>query len=255
MALPYDEQERRGVSPLQTIVGPTGPEIASSGTILPFPASVIDAGQGVVKPVPRSGLYPRVKTGVDIVAASMLFILALPVIVLIAFVVAFSTPGGVVFRQTRVGKDMQPFQCLKFRTMVPNAEAILQQDPELARIHALNWKLDNDPRVTRIGKFLRKTSLDELPQLVNVINGEMSLIGPRPYMPKELSDDYGHHASAITAVRPGMTGLWQVSGRASLSPHERILLDREYAAAMSFALDLQIAVRTVTVVTIGRGAF
>ena len=150
---------------------------------------------------------------------------------------------------------MQPFQCIKFRTMVPDAEAILERDPELARIHALNWKLDNDPRVTSIGRFLRKTSLDELPQLINVINGEMSLIGPRPYLPKELAGDFGQHASIIMRVRPGLTGLWQVSGRSHLSPHERILLDQDYSVRVSLALDVQIALRTVTVVTIGRGAF
>ncbi|MGC4107099.1 MAG: sugar transferase [Thermomicrobiales bacterium] len=230
------------------------------GNLLAFPATSEDAigtaNDRAVETMRHPGrIYPYAKYAIDVVAASILFILVLPVLVIIAFAIALTSPGGVFFRQTRVGKNMRPFQCLKFRTMVPNAETILAQDSELARIHALNWKLDNDPRVTKIGKFLRKTSLDELPQLVNVINGEMSLIGPRPYMPKELSDEFGHHAAAITAVRPGMTGLWQVSGRAHLTPHQRILLDQEYASASTFALDIQIALRTVTVVTIGRGAF
>jgi len=231
-------------------------DAGDSGLLVQFPNSgrlAFDEPQQSLQ-VER-GTYAFLKRAIDVVAASILFILALPVFAILVISVAATSPGGVFFRQTRVGKDMQPFQCLKFRTMVPNAEAILEQDPELARIHALNWKLDNDPRVTRVGKFLRKTSLDEIPQLVNVINGDMSLVGPRPYLPKELSGEFGHHASAITSVRPGMTGLWQVSGRAHLSPHQRILLDQDYASRSSLALDLQIAVRTITVVTIGRGAF
>jgi lipopolysaccharide/colanic/teichoic acid biosynthesis glycosyltransferase len=241
------------------------PEVDASrsghGALLAFPGSSgrVDSAEADVQAAyvmrQPGGLYCRLKYPLDVIAASVLFVCALPVLLLIAAAVALTSPGGVFFRQTRVGMDMQPFQCLKFRTMVPDAESILLRDPELARIHALNWKIDNDPRVTRIGKFLRKTSLDELPQLVNVINGEMSLIGPRPYMPSELADEFGYHAAAITSVRPGMTGLWQVSGRAHLTPIERIMLDREYASTAAFVLDAQIAVRTITVVTIGRGAF
>lgn len=258
MALPADI----GVGERLNMRGSTDLRVADDGeygNLLAFPTTTEETqdasdDQAAGLMVRQGDLYPRVKYGIDVVAASILFILALPVLVIIAFAIAQTSPGGVFFRQTRVGKEMQPFQCLKFRTMVPDAETILEKDPELARLHALNWKLDNDPRVTKVGKFLRKTSLDELPQLVNVINGEMSLIGPRPYMPKELSDEFGHHARAITAVRPGMTGLWQVSGRAHLTPHQRIMLDEEYAAYSTFALDVEIALRTVTVVTIGRGA-
>ena len=138
--------------------------------------------------------------------------------------------------------------------MVPDAEMILAQDSELARIHALNWKLDNDPRVTKVGKFLRKTSLDEIPQLVNVINGEMSLIGPRPYLYKELDGEFDPSAEVITKERPGMTGLWQVSGRATLPPVARIQLDMEYARTVSFTLDFKIVVRTIISVLSRHGA-
>ncbi|MGN6483522.1 MAG: sugar transferase [Thermomicrobiales bacterium] len=255
MALPFEDTERASAPALQAVMATAGTDRTQPVTILTFPAGSTELRSDAAEPARRDGRYAYAKYGLDLVAASILFILALPVFALIALAIAVTSPGGVFFRQTRVGKDMQPFQCLKVRTMVPDAEAILMQDPELSRIHALNWKLDNDPRVTAIGKFLRKTSLDELPQLVNVINGEMSLIGPRPYMPRELTDEFGHHAAAITSVRPGMTGLWQVSGRAHLTPHQRIMLDCEYAATSSFALDAQIAVRTVTVVTVGRGAF
>jgi len=201
-----------------------------------------------------TGLYPYVKYAIDLVAASILFILALPVFALIAVAVASSSRGGTIFRQTRVGKDMEPFQCLKFRTMVPDAEAILQRDPELARIHALNWKLDNDPRVTPIGKFLRKTSLDELPQLVNVINGEMSLIGPRPVQYKEIDEQYQHHAATVFSVRPGVTGLWQVSGRSTTTYDTRVALDCEYVNQMSLASDMVILSKTLLVVARGTGA-
>ena len=254
MALPVGERPVRG-----EVAELAMDEDATRGVVLHFPASRTGLPLAQKRPAQiqswNGSVYQYLKYPLDLVGASLLFVILLPMFLLIAAAVALTSPGGVFFRQTRVGKDMQPFQCLKFRTMVPDAESILLRDPELARIHALNWKIDNDPRVTRIGKFLRKTSLDELPQLVNVINGEMSLIGPRPYMPSELADEFGYHAAAITSVRPGMTGLWQVSGRAHLTPIERIMLDREYASTAAFVLDAQIAVRTITVVTIGRGAF
>lgn len=240
-------------------VDTTTTEASPHGTLLTFPTPNTTALPTTTFVSQRTGsrprgMYGRVKYLIDVVAASVLFILCLPVILIVAVIVAGTSPGGAFFRQTRVGKDMQPFQCLKFRTMVPNAETILQQDPELARIHALNWKLDNDPRVTRIGKLLRKTSLDELPQLVNVINGEMSLIGPRPVQLRELHEQYGERAGVAFSVRPGITGNWQASGRSNLSYNERVALDCEYAEGLNPWMDLKISVRTVASVVTGRGA-
>jgi len=240
-------------------VDTTTTEAGPHGTLLTFPTPNTTALQTTTFIGQRSdkrpkGIYLRMKRMIDVVAASVLFIMCLPVILIVAVIVRSTSPGGAFFRQTRVGKDMQPFQCLKFRTMVPDAEMILAQNSELARIHALNWKLDNDPRVTKVGKFLRKTSLDEIPQLVNVINGEMSLIGPRPYLYKELDGEFDPSAEVITKERPGMTGLWQVSGRATLPPVARIQLDMEYARTVSFTLDFKIVVRTIISVLSRHGA-
>ncbi|MGN6030808.1 MAG: sugar transferase [Thermomicrobiales bacterium] len=254
MALPFEDTERASAPALQAVMATAGADRTQSVTILSFPAGSTELKSDAAEPARRDGRYAYAKYGLDLVAASILFILALPVFALIALAIAVTSPGGVFFRQTRVGKDMQPFQCLKFRTMVPNAEAILMQDPELSRIHALNWKLDNDPRVTAIGKFLRKTSLDELPQLVNVINGEMSLIGPRPVQFKEVDEQYRHHAATVFSVRPGVTGLWQVSGRSTTTYDTRVSLDCEYVDGMGPVSDLRILAKTILVVVRGIGA-
>lgn len=119
----------------------------------------------------------------------------------------------------------------------------------------MHWKIVRDPRVTRCGAFLRKTSLDELPQLFNVLKGEMSIVGPRPYLPRELNEEFGAHADLITSVKPGMTGLWQVSGRSRLSPSERIRLDEQYAQLCDAQLDILLLLKTAKVVVTSHGAF
>lgn len=191
----------------------------------------------------------------DLVGASLLLVvLAVPMLA-IALTIRLTTDGNVFYTQTRLGWGLQRFQCLKFRTMVPNAEAILAQDDDLKRAMSANWKLPNDPRVTPVGRFLRPASLDELPQLFNVLKGEMSLVGPRPYLPSELADEFGVHADAITSTRPGMTGLWQVSGRSHLSPVDRIRLDEAYVSSYTFWGDLKLLVRTINVVFNRNGAY
>lgn len=199
--------------------------------------------------------YPAVKRGLDIILSAVLLVILSPLLVLIALVVKCTSPGTIIFRQLRVGQGLQFFTCYKFRSMVKNAEWRLEQDADLKAILATNWKLRADPRATAIGRFLRKTSLDELPQLLNVLKGEMSLIGPRPYLPMELADEFGMYAAEITRVRPGMTGLWQVSGRALLSPHHRIELDRRYAGDVSVSSDARILLKTIKVVLVSHGAF
>jgi len=199
--------------------------------------------------------YLVAKRAFDIVVSALVLFALSPLFLALAIVVKRSSPGRVLFRQTRVGKDMKPFQCLKFRTMVDDAELILLENPQLRDAMAVTWKIPDDPRVTRAGRILRRTSLDELPQLWNVLRGDMSLIGPRPYLPKELKGEFGWHARRITSVRPGITGLWQVSGRSHLGPHQRIALDEKYVAGAGARTDARILARTVHMVLVNHGAF
>jgi exopolysaccharide production protein ExoY len=164
------------------------------------------------------------------------------------------TPGPNLFRQSRVGRHGRLFTCLKFRTMIVNAERVLHHDRSLRDAFAANWKLHRDPRVTPFGRLLRKTSLDEVPQLLNILRGEMSLVGPRPVQQTELSECYGKHAQDVVAVKPGLTGLWQVSGRSTLTYEQRVALDLEYVARRNFWFDLKIVLKTVPAILFRRGA-
>jgi lipopolysaccharide/colanic/teichoic acid biosynthesis glycosyltransferase len=200
-------------------------------------------------------IYPRyVKRAIDIAGATILLVLLSPLFIIVGVLLIRESPRNVIFRQARIGKDCVPFTCYKFRSMVVDAEQILLRDQRLLQMHASNWKIVSDPRVTRLGRFIRKTSIDELPQLINVIRGDMSLVGPRPYVMSELEEEFGAMTPVITAVRPGMTGLWQVSGRALLTRHQRIELDTEYARSCSPGLDFRIALKTIAVVILGVGA-
>ncbi|MGI8486311.1 MAG: sugar transferase, partial [Thermomicrobiales bacterium] len=201
-----------------------------------------------------SEVYAVAKRIADITVATILLILILPFIAIIALAIKMTSPGAVIFRQVRVGKNMQLFTCYKFRSMVSDAEWILDQNADLKAIHSANWKLDIDPRITPFGGFIRKASLDELPQLINVIKGDMSIVGPRPVQLAEMEERYGRYASAVTAVRPGITGLWQVSGRSSLTYEQRIELDIDYMANRSLLFDLTILVKTVPCLILRHGA-
>lgn len=162
--------------------------------------------------------------------------------------------GPIFFVHRRIGKNGKVFRCWKIRSMVTDSEKRLrehlQSNPEAAEEWARDQKLTIDPRITRLGRFLRKTSFDELPQLWNILKGEMSLVGPRPIVRTEIQK-YGQHRFSYFSVRPGLTGLWQVSGRNDISYEERVLLDTEYASKVSLLLDLKIIAWTVGVV-IGR---
>ena len=186
----------------------------------------------------------------DLVVVVLLLPLALPLIA--ALLVISALDGGhPFFSHRRVGKDGRIFNCYKLRTMVPDAEErlkrILRDDPAAAAEWAADFKLRDDPRITAIGRLLRKTSLDELPQLWNVLRGDMSLVGPRPVTEAEIPL-YGHDAEAYYSVRPGLTGIWQVSGRNALSFAERVELDRKYATGLSLFKDLKILFMTVPAV-------
>jgi lipopolysaccharide/colanic/teichoic acid biosynthesis glycosyltransferase len=185
--------------------------------------------------------------------AAVLFVIALPLLLLLAVLVKISSQGPMLHRRRVVGQYGTTFDALKFRTMVVDADERLTRDPALKAKFAVNHKLTNDPRVTPVGKWLRKWSLDELPQLLNVVRGEMWLIGPRMISPAEL-DKYGGQAGKLVSIKPGITGLWQVSGRQDLSYQRRVELDMFYIDNWSFAADVRILVKTVWVVLSTRGA-
>jgi lipopolysaccharide/colanic/teichoic acid biosynthesis glycosyltransferase len=165
-----------------------------------------------------------------------------------------TSTGPALYRQTRIGLGGRPFTMFKFRTMVANADALRGDLLDANENDGMMFKLRDDPRVTRIGRLLRRTSLDELPQLINVMLGQMSLVGPRPPLPCEV-EDYGALEHRRLLVRPGMTGLWQVSGRSSLTWDETLRLDLRYIDNWTFGTDLRMLWRTVNVVIRGTGAY
>lgn len=195
---------------------------------------------------------------IDIVLTLLALVFLAPLLVLIATAVRASDGGPALFRQERVGKDGRVFRCLKFRSMVLDADARLQAHLERDPAARLEWekdhKLRNDPRITAIGTFLRKSSLDELPQLMNVLQGEMSLVGPRPIVVGEVSR-YRTYFKHYCSVRPGITGLWQVSGRNNVSYRRRVACDVVYARSRSVPLNIRIMAATVPAVAFARGSF
>jgi len=197
------------------------------------------------------------KRGLDVTLALTMLLILLPLMLTIALIVC-SDGKGAMFSHARVGRGGRSFGCLKFRSMVPDADRalaeLLLQDAEAAEMWRTARKLPRDPRVTPIGRLLRASSLDELPQLINVLRGEMSLVGPRPVVQQELAEHYGPAATAYLAMRPGITGLWQVSGRSDTSYAERVALDQRYVEGFSFWGDLVILARTVPAVLCRRGA-
>ena len=208
--------------------------------------------------VRHSGLQVGLKRGLDILGAGGLLLLGLPVLLLIAIIVGLDG-GPILFRHTRVGLGGQRFPCLKFRSMVTDADkrlaTLLAEDAAAAEEWAIRRKLPRDPRITRIGRFMRRTSLDELPQLVNVLCGDMSLVGPRPVVREELDLHYSPSAAdAYCEVRPGITGLWQISGRSNTTYAERVNLDIRYVRDWSFGRDIGILLKTIPAVLKRRGA-
>jgi len=198
--------------------------------------------------------YFAAKRIFDIAIASVALVALSPVFLIVAMLIRLTSPGNVIFAQQRCGQDGRLFLCYKFRSMVSNANWVLENDDSLKANFTREWKLVNDPRVTPIGKIIRKTSIDELPQLWNVLKGDMSIVGPRPVQPTELRERYGHHAQMVSRAKPGMTGLWQVSGRSSLSYEQRVALDVQYIYRRSMWFDLLIVLRTIPALIIARGA-
>ena len=199
----------------------------------------------------------RIKRCFDLIVGSLLLVSLSPL--LLFLVAAIRRSGsGVFFGHTRLGRNGKPFKCYKFRTMVPDAQAVLSKlleaDPGARAEWAQNFKLKRDPRVTRVGSFLRNSSLDELPQLWNVLRGEMSLVGPRPIIEEEL-ERYDNKKDFFLEAKPGMTGLWQISGRNDISYAERVQLDAWYARNWQLWYDVVILLKTVKVVFAGKGAY
>ena len=198
-----------------------------------------------------------IKRATDFAGSALLLALASPLMAILALLVKISSPGPVFFRQERLGKHGRRIYIYKFRTMHQDAESVLNSDEALHREYVENnYKLPKgkDRRITRLGRILRQSSLDELPQLINVLKGEMSLVGPRPVVPDEI-DKYGDYASLLLSVQPGLTGQWQVSGRSDIADYaQRVRLDMEYLRDQSIGTDLRILMRTVPAVLLRQGA-
>jgi lipopolysaccharide/colanic/teichoic acid biosynthesis glycosyltransferase len=207
--------------------------------------------------VPSGGAYPIFKRAFDIVGASSAIVVLSPLLITIV-AGAYISGGSPLFRHRRVGRGGVFFDCFKFRTMVTDADTVLQNllnsDHQIKEEWLRDHKLRDDPRITRFGRFLRRTSLDELPQLWNVLRGEMSLVGPRPVVPEELRR-YGRKVATFLSARPGITGLWQISGRNNTDYRRRVALDVCYVRSRSAILDVYILVKTLRVVFTTSGAY
>ena len=204
--------------------------------------------------------YKSFKYLLDFLFSIFFLIASLPFFLLISLLIKLSSRGPIFFLQERIGKNNIPFKCIKFRTMHPEAKDILEnllmKDEKLKIEFEQTHKIKNDPRITTIGKLLRKTSLDELPQFINVLRNEMSIVGPRPIVKAE-KKKYGKNLIKLLSIKPGITGLWQVSGRNNLTYKKRIMLDINYVKNYNLLMDLRILIRTFGVVLfpLDRGAY
>jgi exopolysaccharide production protein ExoY len=202
--------------------------------------------------------YRAIKPLVDLLIVFLALPILLPLCLAVAAAILITSPGEVLYRHRRIGQFQQPLYVWKFRTMYKDSDQLLEQhlsmNPNARREWADTHKLRNDPRVTAIGKFLRKTSLDEIPQLINVLAGEMSIVGPRPIVDKE-KVKYGMYFQMYSYALPGITGLWQVSGRCDVTYEERVLLDVRYINQWSLWMELKILLKTVFVMVHREGAY
>jgi len=205
----------------------------------------------------HKGTYSFLKRCFDVAASASALIVLSPMFLIASIAIRKDSDGPAMFTQKRIGKDGKLFDIYKFRTMVPNADEklfeLLEKDPDAREEYKLNKKLKNDPRVTKLGDFLRKTSIDEIPQLLNVLKGDMSLVGPRPYLPREIEDMESYY-DVIVESKPGITGLWQVSGRSNTTFEERLRYDLEYTENRGFIYDIGLIVDTVSAVIKKDGA-
>jgi exopolysaccharide biosynthesis polyprenyl glycosylphosphotransferase len=199
--------------------------------------------------------YQLLKRAMDCIGAGIGLLVLSPLFAVMALLIKLESAGPVLFSQTRIGKDGVEFRCWKFRSMFQDAEQRkqeLMQQNEMAG--GVTFKMKHDPRVTRVGRFIRKASIDELPQLWNVFNGDMSLVGPRPPVPQEVAQ-YTAHERQRLAVKPGITCIWQVSGRSDIPFNEQVLMDIEYIRSRSLWLDISLLLRTIPAVLLARGSY
>lgn len=199
------------------------------------------------------------KRSFDILFSLLVIILISPILLLTSICIFFTSKGPILYAQRRVTIDGKEFNCYKFRTMFKDAEKVLQkildEDEKKRKEWEVYFKLKDDPRITPFGRFLRKTSIDELPQFFNVLRGELSVVGPRPMPKEELIKRYGDKANKILTVRPGITGLWQISGRNQLSIEKRVEIDDYYVDNNNFLLDSLIILKTIPAIFTSRGAY
>lgn len=199
-------------------------------------------------------IYKHMKRILDIIIASIALVILSPIFLIIAILIKLESPGPVFFGHKRMGKNGKEFKLWKFRSMVANAEELIKTfTPEQMKEFKENFKLENDPRITKIGKFLRKTSLDELPQLINIIKGDLSIIGPRPVIGEELNK-YRNNKNKFLSVTPGLTGYWAANGRSNTTYQQRMMMELYYIDNMSFELDLKIFFKTILSVVKKEGA-
>ena len=205
-------------------------------------------------------IYKLIKYLFDISFALLILVALIPLFLIIILLIKLSSRGPIFFLQERIGKNNVPFKCIKFRTMHPEAKDILKnllnKDEKIKKEFEETHKIKNDPRITSIGKLLRKTSLDELPQFINVLRNEMSIVGPRPIVKAE-KKKYGKNFIKLLSIKPGITGLWQVSGRNNLTYKKRVMLDINYVKNYNLFMDIRILIRTFGVILfpLDRGAY
>ena len=205
-------------------------------------------------------VYKLIKSLFDIIFSLLILFAFYPLFLIIALLIKLSSRGPIFFLQERIGKNNVPFKCIKFRTMYPEAKDILKnllnKDEKIKKEFQETHKIKNDPRITTIGKLLRKTSLDELPQFINVLRNEMSIVGPRPIVKAE-KKKYGKNSVKLLSIKPGITGLWQVSGRNNLTYKKRVMLDMNYVKNYNLLMDIRIIIRTFGVILfpLDRGAY
>lgn len=206
----------------------------------------------------KEEIYYKYKRYLDLLLLFFVSIVGFPLFLIIFLIIKLTSRGSLFYKHKRVGQNGKPFYVYKFRTMVNGADKllpkILKSDPNAREEFENGYKLKNDPRVTPIGRILRKTSLDELPQLINILKGEMSFVGPRPIVEEE-KVKYGEYLPLLLKEKPGLTGLWQVSGRNNLSYEERVALDIEYIRNKNLKLDIKIILKTILVLFSGNGAY
>jgi lipopolysaccharide/colanic/teichoic acid biosynthesis glycosyltransferase len=217
-------------------------------------AKMLDAVNPTEERAEVSRSYLAMKRGLDLVLCIPGLVLMSPLLLLIAAAIRLESPGPVLFRQLRVGKDHRPFYCLKFRSMSQDAEKRKDEIAHLNEVDGPVFKIRHDPRVTRVGRILRKLSLDELPQLINVVRGEMTLVGPRPPLPREV-EQYEEWMLRRLDVTPGITCIWQISGRSDTNFEQWMRMDLEYVEHRSLGRDIVILLRTIPAVLFGRGAY